>query len=271
MSNILYKYRDWGNSYHRNSFIESELFFSNSFNFNDPYDLQLPLKIKGVLKFDERSFIRDFQNEHGKLPSKEFIKLAQQKWPEIMEQSPLEKTETFESYSQAAKELEDNLGVLCLSKSCKNILMWGHYANSHKGFCIGINKKLFRKYLRDEFSKRCSIYDVNYTTRIPELSVEDISDTNKLRKFADKRFTTKFKNWEYEDEIRIIIGDYANKILKVPVAIIKEVVFGFKMSETDIKPIKILSKSVYPHIKFFKSEPSKNGFRMVIKEMENEV
>ena len=34
------------------------------------------------------------------------------------------------------------LGVLCLSACDNSILMWSHYADEHKGFCIGFNNSL---------------------------------------------------------------------------------------------------------------------------------
>lgn len=39
------------------------------------------------------------------------------------------------------KKHRDNLGVCCFSTSNKNPLMWGHYTNQYKGFCIKYNNK----------------------------------------------------------------------------------------------------------------------------------
>lgn len=36
-------------------------------------------------------------------------------------------------YNEKSNEL---IGVLCLTEKKDNLLMWSHYANSHKGFCI---------------------------------------------------------------------------------------------------------------------------------------
>ncbi|OOG51139.1 DUF2971 domain-containing protein [Polaromonas sp. C04] len=35
-----------------------------------------------------------------------------------------------------ARKLEELLGVLCLSESPKSLLMWAHYADSHRGFVV---------------------------------------------------------------------------------------------------------------------------------------
>jgi hypothetical protein len=47
----LYKFRDWSNEYNRRLLVESELYFSNNYTFNDPFDLQLPIIFSGIIPF----------------------------------------------------------------------------------------------------------------------------------------------------------------------------------------------------------------------------
>ncbi|MBL7103181.1 MAG: DUF2971 domain-containing protein [Bacteroidales bacterium] len=39
------------------------------------------------------------------------------------------------------KKQNDHYGILSLSAKWDNILIWGHYAEKHKGFCIGFNEE----------------------------------------------------------------------------------------------------------------------------------
>ncbi|WP_279467114.1 DUF2971 domain-containing protein [Aeromonas veronii] len=37
-------------------------------------------------------------------------------------------------------------GIISLSETQRNSLMWAHYAQHHKGMCIGFEKKLFKRH-----------------------------------------------------------------------------------------------------------------------------
>ncbi|MDQ1185456.1 DUF2971 domain-containing protein [Agrobacterium larrymoorei] len=39
--------------------------------------------------------------------------------------------------SKIKKELSASFGIVCLSETWKEPLMWGHYADSHRGICLG--------------------------------------------------------------------------------------------------------------------------------------
>lgn len=79
---------------------------------------------------------------------------------------------------------DDNLPI-------NNLLMWAHYANGHKGFCVEYDfSSEFRKPL-------ISFNQINYDK--VELSKDSLSIT--------EAFATKSKDWEYENEIRLISYD----------------------------------------------------------------
>lgn len=78
-----------------------------------------------------------------------------------------------------------------------NILMWAHYANAHKGFCIKYKlthpEILFQTNDNLLYTRRLS--KVNYANKI-EQQQEDL--------LIDSAFFTKTSQWEYEKEYRII-------------------------------------------------------------------
>lgn len=102
-----------------------------------------------------------------------------------------------ESYSKTF----DYFRIRCFSMcSPKNILMWSHYADNHKGFCI---KYRLSNYFINESENElgCHMYlkKVNYTkTKNTKLRI-DIKSIDSTLGYA-----TKYKDWKYEKEVRLI-------------------------------------------------------------------
>ena len=80
------------------------------------------------------------------------------------------------------------LGLLCFSKSWRNPVLWSHYADEHKGFCLGF-----------DVPASC-LHEVKY---VPErLQFEQlVPDEGQLQQLL----RTKFKDWGYEGECRRIV------------------------------------------------------------------
>jgi hypothetical protein len=105
--------------------------------------------------------------------------------------SPEEMQREYETSAYKAMDLKS--GVLSLSESWDSILMWTHYAESHKGFCIGLNRK---KLQESDFFGICG--PVNYSDDFPK--IDPLGDD--LLKEAIATSHTKAKKWEYEKEVR---------------------------------------------------------------------
>jgi hypothetical protein len=104
------------------------------------------------------------------------------------------------------KEVYNTSGIYSLSATFSEELMWAHYANSHKGFCIEYDTtKLKNKYL---IPKTVNEIDVDYKQSPQNITYLDIPEVNKLLK---KLFATKSLKWEYEKEIRLIFDSFGDK------------------------------------------------------------
>lgn len=132
------------------------------------------------------------------------------------------------------RELYD-VGIYSLSKPKdneifpSNDLLWAHYANSHKGFCIEYNLDI----LTDNFLTNLDISDiinVTYKDERPE-----VNETDAVHEVRRKVFGTKSLAWGYENEIRLV---FSNSGLK-PVAdkSILAIYFGLNISLEDRKDI----------------------------------
>lgn len=142
------------------------------------------------------------------------------------------------------KELLGNMRIGCISESWDNVLMWSHYADSHKGLCIGydasdIFKQDFTK--QNAILRKCIYTDDAY---LDSLSLEiPIINNRDLEAFKNNIFnqpsfldaySIKHKDWEYEKEWRIITHNTENKII-LP---IREICFGLGMNEDKKRLIK---------------------------------
>lgn len=83
------------------------------------------------------------------------------------------------------EELSINQGIICFSASWRSPVQWAHYADSHKGICLGFD--IPKKYL----SK------IIYTPRRFD------APKNLNEKFMKKLLCTKFTHWKYEAEHRL--------------------------------------------------------------------
>ncbi|MFQ1977485.1 DUF2971 domain-containing protein [Aeromonas veronii] len=100
-------------------------------------------------------------------------------------------------------------GVVSLSETPINLLMWAHYADEHKGICIGFKPDLF-----DSLdNKRRSIYKiesylpqkVNYDSIRPQNIDDEAESSKEIQEQARKQLLTKSNDWMYEKEHRCII------------------------------------------------------------------
>ena len=125
------------------------------------------------------------------------------------------------------KELYD-VGIYSLTKPKdyeifpSNELLWAHYSNSHKGFCIEYNLNILTNNCLTNFDLS-DIINVSYKDVRPEV-VE--SDT--VSEVRQKVFGTKSLAWEYENEIRLVFSQSGLK----PIAenAIHAIYFGLNVS-----------------------------------------
>jgi len=110
-----------------------------------------------------------------------------------------------------ANYIDNSIGVSCFSETHDHALMWGHYANKHKGFCVEYD---FDSLVESNPKIAAQIVPVIYTDVRPIIDKNIVSSFSiKDKKLeaavnANRYFTralvTKSKIWRYEKEWRII-------------------------------------------------------------------
>lgn len=68
--------------------------------------------------------------------------------------------------------------VFCFSKTCTNPIMWGHYGNAHRGFCVGYDEE---DIINIDWPKQRFIFDkVSYSESVPRLSEYEVRNGRAL-------------------------------------------------------------------------------------------
>jgi len=126
------------------------------------------------------------------------------------------------------------LGVLSMSTRWNSILMWSHYGDFHKGYCIGFDEERMRN--SGYFGKGGN---VTYSEKVPQ--IDPFDEDTKKNSFLQTHY--KAKDWEYEQEYRLtkLFFDKPNeepvRLIEVPNSFIREVIIGMSISEENKKEI----------------------------------
>ena len=224
----LYKYREY-NQYSLQSLINSTAWFAKPLSFNDPFDCN-----------------PNYSNQFTPSVRKEFIEILKAKSGNDFDESYIE------TYIRETNRYINNSGILCLSGVCDDILMWSHYADSHRGFVIEYERSK-RNYLGK------SAIPVLYTDELPSLSPIDVLERKK--ESQEKLWLYKSTHWKYEKEWRCYI-DFGGTEQPLGDVKIKSIIFGLKMGDREISTIKNILKK--QNIIFKKTHKSPREFHVDI-------
>ena len=135
---------------------------------------------------------------------------------------------------QLLRSAKNDWRICSFSKNYNNVLMWSHYADSHKGCCIEC----------EVVSKSVNIVNVKYGSQIPPINL------NLPPKDAAKDvLSRKLDVWKYEDEVRVLKdvprSSTKSKFLKIK---IHKIYLGLRVSAADRTFFRSLIKSIDDNI-----------------------
>ncbi|BDM64262.1 hypothetical protein NFHSH190041_17140 [Shewanella sp. NFH-SH190041] len=209
----LYKYCPIGKN-QLNALSQKKMWYSKPAGFNDPFDT----------RFHVTGRLHSYEQETD--PSK-----LQQIFGEDMSDAIVHKRVSLEGELGQFKRGIEELGILSLADSNKNLLMWSHYAEDHKGMCLEFERKD-----GDLLADVDSTQPIFYTDNHPTLSPKSLMDSAATLSNKKRILYSKSKHWEYEQEWRHIVEN-GNKLHPWP-APLKAVYFGCKVDESDINLVK---------------------------------
>jgi hypothetical protein len=138
------------------------------------------------------------------------------------------------------------VGVLSLSGTPSQMLMWAHYASQHSGFCIG-----FERSEGSLLKNNTNTKPINYSDRFPELdldtlemswsvSVQDSSITDSMEiKIEEPHLQaviySKSREWEHEQEWRVLVSE--GGVLSTYPGPVRRMIFGLRCGDDSRKLI----------------------------------
>lgn len=103
-----------------------------------------------------------------------------------------------QAFEKMKAEMSKSKGLICLSKSWQNPLLWSHYADRHRGLCLGFDVPNVPKDL---------FYDVIYQSSRSACDWQMFANDRSYRlSILEKVMRTKFSHWKYEQEVRVHIS-----------------------------------------------------------------
>jgi hypothetical protein len=221
--------------------------FSPPSRFNDPFESRSPIdglqdpKVLGAAtdKADGRlyrTYVLQCAEDGTKPMGFDQFQKKQQNMPRLMEKLLHHDADIFlDRVSRKGQKFwDDKLGILSLAVNGNDLLMWAHYADSHRGVLIEFDVKhpFFRQPTAFEKMELGAIVPVQYSDERPRyLLGEPVSPQS---------FCIKSKEWEREQEWRIfqLLEDCAETLrlpsdtihlFKLPPKAIKRIIAGCNM------------------------------------------
>lgn len=239
---IVYKYRNWTDKYHKDVLYENQLFLPSPKDFNDPFDCRIT---SNYYLLDTNDKIDEYVNQ---AISRHYKKLIHANLDIEKEKSILKHRLTFEmdklqqEHEESFFENQDKFfGILSLSERWDSILMWSHYADNHKGYCVGFSEKKLRE--SGHFGKGGQVY-YHPENKYPELDPRNSFDLNQVVMETQ----SKAYDWSYEQEFRLAKLFYPNvptdddRTIKIDDDSFSEIIIGLKTPKKDRTEIIDLAK-----------------------------
>ncbi|MBI6947597.1 DUF2971 domain-containing protein [Pseudomonas koreensis] len=190
---------------------------------------------------------------------------------------PFEHSLMIGSHEYALDEVasSDEVKFVSLSRNHTNLLMWSHYAASHKGFCVGFKKRdpYFISALSVRYRRyRSSFNGVNYSAGMANAITKHIA----LEKAID---------WAYEEEERLFLDNVHSKPFEIgsdpwgrritlnpyPAQSIALIYIGLRADESLIRELITALRKHNLNIDIFKANRNWNEFGITFKSIDQEI
>lgn len=230
----VFKFRA-GNENDLDSVFEDYLWFSSLSALNDPYEGYSSFSVEGVDDdFREKFLASVFAKEpndsispeqEAKTYREEYEKGTGVKFSEYVDSKA---SQIVESYYD---EHKNDFKILSLSLAIddhqhpaplNNMLMWSHYANGFKGFCVEYDFEKLKASIEQRNGIELANSPVKYAVdgKLPIIKLKTfmqsaIDDSRECSHEILEAFTRKEQSWAYENEVRFI-SEQGGKLLYEP-------------------------------------------------------
>lgn len=236
-------------------FTDNELYFTSPAQLNDPWESKPHISIG------------DLSDPTYKKKYVAWVLLMLM--AEKPENDPTKVHEWLKSHSQErAEELAIELRnryqealegyrICSFSDNATHPLLWSHYSDSHRGFCLEFNAST------DIFGPAMK---VTYQNEYPSIDITEPNKDINLRLSV----LTKAKFWKYEGEYRLVSMEpnepealpVKNHVFVFPTPLLTGVIFGCQMPQADIEMIKQWSEKRAEEIQYRRMVKSTTSFEL---------
>jgi hypothetical protein len=199
-------------------------------------------------------------------------------------------SEALEYYEEYVREISHFPGIInakkesariaCFSSEPDNLLMWSHYADGLRGFCLELDDMAFATSQPEKYP--VEIHQVKYRTSPPSIDTvaysiaydmwwhsEDINEGLKAQYELDEKvLATKPFPWAYEAEVRAIthIETQTESGISIPYSpkFIKRIILGEKATLSDIEFIHKVVSEINPSISIEIATREKDAYKVCL-------
>ena len=309
MSEIRYFYKYLGlkiDGSVRADFLENALFrFTQPDQLNDPFEVRPRVLMEeysnedsqrareqaleaGFPKEDLEKFLPLFlKTMPRRMTVEEFPGLSYPKRPGTEERfrslAEMDEYNAKVRIKEVYQHVNKTYGIFSLTISRSNLVMWSHYAESHKGIVVGFDAS------HPYFSKSKELHAVVYKAERISLSSndaylrlagKDLPTDSDYRDLAKELFLRKDPDWRYEKERRMIKrlnqaksrrpADGSVYLFEIPTDAIRLVILGAQISNQNRESIisSIASSAKWSHVQVLQASLSDSRFGLEFKEIE---
>lgn len=241
----LYKYGSNNNlQYLREVLLDNKIYCSSPFDFNDPFDCRPKLIVGKTQKElrDAKKVIEGILRKRTNLDRNSRRTEARRL---------IKKIQKFDNLTDAYKSLLSRAGVYCLSEKKDNLLMWAHYGNGHKGYCLEFSTE-------PEGSLFSNAKEVKYKQDYP---VVKMFTADKIE-WGEESFFIKSIDWKYEEEWRFTSKKTGH--LDFPPETLIGIIFGCIIPDKDRQQILAWNRIRHPSVKIKKAILHEREFKIQV-------
>lgn len=225
--------------------VDSNFYLSSPSDFNDPFEFRFR-----VTRDPDAAAVRK-RLRHWASTQPTWKSLANKKretWiSNMMASLPnvMDDPKTFERHRH---------GVTCLASDPRDLLMWAHYADSHKGICVQF---------RTAFDPGifAAAQPVDYCDDYPELSWPRMNGET-----LKAILVRKAKRWAYENERRIVFVDVPTRLLPFQSSCLSGIILGCNFPNSAMRHLeKLLAQRDqlgHPPIRIYRADANRSMYKL---------
>ena len=229
------------------------VYFAEPSSLNDPFDCRIhPTSYTDGTEDEFRELFTRLAKRNPQIEN-----VAEEVERMISERLHLDTDKLEKAWVDTQNGENKKVGLFCLSADPTHILMWSHYADDHKGFCL-------------EFSTVNSIFkmarNVEYPPSYPNHRFIDcMNDRELLHKLT---LFTKANLWEYEQEWRVLgnfgMVENGKGFYRFAKEALTGIIFGWSMPTEDKVVLGKLVEGRNPSVQLYQAHRRKREFKMQI-------